>query len=98
MNNSEKFTHTLLAGFNVRDEIHAGLATQRLPLVDATGQPKGFMQFLFFTRLLGDSRDRSAVPGLVLGKFDDFGASCVLRVRPFSGTFSLCDTARNLVQ
>ena len=96
--NSEKFTPTLLAGFDVRDEIHAGLATQRLPLVDATGRPKGFTQFLFFTGLLGDSRDRSAVPGLALSKFDDFGASCALRVRPFGGTFSLCDTAWDLAQ
>ena len=68
----------LLAGFGFGDEIHAGLATQRLPLVDATGRPEDFTGFLFFTGLLGDSRDRSAVPGSALSKFGAFGASRVL--------------------
>jgi hypothetical protein len=92
------FDIVLLAGFDVRDEIHAGLATQRLFLVDATGRPKDFTRFLFLTGLLGDSRDRSAVPGSMFSKFDDFGASRALRVRPFDGTFSLCDTPSDLVQ
>ena len=92
------FDIVLLAGFGVGNEIHAGLATQRLPLVDAAGWPKDFTGFLFFTGLLGDSRNRSGVPVSTLSKFDDFGASRALRVRPFDGTFSLCDAARDLVQ
>lgn len=72
------FDIVLLAGFDIRDEIHAGLVTQHLPLVDATGRPKDFMWFLFFTGLLGNSRDRTPVPGSALSKFNDFGASCAL--------------------
>ena len=43
----------VLTGFDVRDGIHAGLATQHLHLVDVTGQPKNFTQFLFLTAPLG---------------------------------------------
>jgi hypothetical protein len=92
------FDGFFLAGFDFGDEIHAGLAIQGPSSVDAARWFENLTRFLILTGLLGDSSNGCAFPGQKLSKLDDFGASCTLRMGPVRGTFSLSDSARNLVQ
>ena len=55
------------------------------------------MRFLFLIGLLGNSSNGGTFPSSTLSKFNDFGVSCMLRMGPVCGTFSLRNTARNLV-
>lgn len=92
------FDGFFLASFGVGDEVHTGLAVQGPSSVDAARWFENLAQFLILTGLLCNSSNGCALPGSKLSKLDDFGASCTLRMGPVRGTFSLSDSARNLVQ